>query len=614
MPVSGRTAGQRRIARRVDRAIGSWRAGLAVLAIALALTGCSADRASGPKAAAVSPDPHLAATECPGADPATKHVYWGDLHVHTAYSLDAYGYGTLQTPADAFRFAKGQRIDLASGPVQLARPLDFMAVTDHAEWLDLMFTCTEPGFSDHPVCRRLRANSTQATGASIFQDFVNPTITLARPQPTEICRENPKACLDARDSQWARVQRQANEANQPCRFTAFVGFEWSATPGASHTHRNVVFASSHVTAIPIDYIRYPQASQLWEALMEQCRPEDGCDAIAIPHNMNMGDGLSFDIETEDERQLALRSRFERLAEITQEKGSSECLPGFGDRLKSTDCAFENYITSHSKPRAPEAFTEADWERMRGSYARGLLRRGLLAQAGGRRNPLQLGFVGSTDAHTGFGGFVDEAQWQGSVFGIGNFERNMSRVGFNPGGIVGVWAEQNTRESVFAALKRREVYATSGPRIALRFHATDRLGGLSCDAPDSSTQRKQATPMGSMLKPGGRAAVFRIEATADRTPIARIEIVRGATRRGGFEETVETVWERRGGGTHACVIWQDKAFDRADGSYWYPRVIEVPTPRWSSVQCRREGRCAEFPGADRMIEERAWGSPIWYAPG
>ena len=582
--------------------------------MALLLTSCSADLSRGPESIASIPGSHLAATECPGADPATKRVYWGDLHVHTAYSLDAYGYGTIQTPADAFRFAKGQRIDLASGPVQLARPLDFMAVTDHAEWLDLMFTCTEPGLSDHPVCRRLRANSTQATGGSIFQDFVNPTITLDRPQSTDICRENPKACLDARDSQWARVQRQANEANQPCRFTAFVGFEWSATPGASHTHRNVVFASSQVTAIPIDYIRYPKASQLWEALMEQCRPEDGCDAIAIPHNMNMGDGLSFDIETEDEQQLALRSRFERLAEITQEKGSSECLPSFTDRLKSTDCAFENYITSHSKPKSPENFSEAEWERMRGSYARGLLRRGLLTQAAGRKNPLQLGFVGSTDAHTGFGGFVDEAQWQGSVFGIGNFERNMSRIGFNPGGIVGVWAEQNTREGIFAALKRREVYAPSGPRIALRFHATDRVGGLSCEAPDSGAQRRQATPMGSMMKPGGRAAIFRIAATADQTPIARIEIVKGAARAGGFEETVETVWERRGGGTHACVMWQDKAFDRTDGSYWYPRVIEVPTPRWSSVQCRREGRCAEFPGADRTIEERAWGSPIWYAPG
>lgn len=586
---------------------------LAAAVMTLMLLGCSADRPDGPKAAA-APAGSRAAVDCGSADPAQKRVYWGDLHVHTAYSLDAYGYGTIQTPADAFRFAKGQRLELPSGPVQLARPLDFMAVTDHAEWLDLMFTCTEPGFSDHPACRNLRAKSSQATGASIFQDFVNPTITGPKPEPAEVCKDDPKACLAARDNQWARAQKQANEANQPCRFTAFVGFEWSATPGASHTHRNVIFASEHVTAFPIDYIRYPRTSELWDALVRQCRPEDGCDAIAIPHNMNMGDGLSFDIETEDEQHLALRTRYERLVEVTQEKGASECLPAYGERLTSSDCAFENYITSHSKPKAPAEFGEGEWERMCGSYARGLLRRGVLAGAKTGRNPLQVGFIGSTDAHTGLGGFVDESQWQGSVFGIGNFQRNMSRLGFNPGGIVGVWAEQNTRESLFAALKRREVYATSGPRIALRFHATAQPGGLACDGPDTRRQREAATPMGGMLKSGGRAPVFRIEATADSAPIARIEIVKGATRPGGFQETVQTVWSREGGGPHACVIWRDAGFDAREGTYWYPRVIEVPTPRWSAVHCRREGRCAEFPGADVTIQERAWGSPIWYAPG
>jgi hypothetical protein len=594
--------------------IGSGLTGLALFAAALLLTGCTMDRPGGPATDARPAGSRAAEVDCGGGEPDTKRVYWGDLHVHTAYSLDAYGYGTIQTPADAFRFAKGQRIDLPSGPVQLARPLDFMAVTDHAEWLDLMFTCTEPGFSSHPVCRNLRAKSSQATGSSIFKELVNPTITGPKPEPTELCKDDPKACIAARDNQWARAQRHANEANQPCRFTAFIGFEWSATPGASHTHRNVIFANEHATAFPIDYIRYPRVSELWDALVRQCRPEDGCDAIAIPHNMNMGDGLSFDVETEDERELALRTRYERLVEVTQEKGSSECLAPYGDRLNSKDCAFEAYITSHSQPKALQDFSEAEWERMRGSYARGLLRRGLLARARTGQNPLQVGFVGSTDTHTGLGGFVDEAQWQGSVFGMGDFQRNMGRLGFNPGGIVGVWAEQNTRESLFAALKRREVYATSGPRIALRFHASAGPGGLSCEGPAPGSRTGKAVPMGGMLNAAGRSPEFRIEATADKAPIARIEIVKGETRKGDFRETVETVWSREGGGTHACVIWKDKAFDRGEGVFWYPRVIEVPTPRWSAVHCRREGKCAEFPGADRTIEERAWGSPIWYAPG
>lgn len=584
------------------------------VACALLLTGCSADRASAPRTAAAPPSSATQAVGCPGADPSVKHVYWGDLHVHTAYSLDAYGYGTMQTPADAFRFAKGERLDLATGPVQLERPLDFMAVTDHAEWFDLMHTCTDPGMSGHPVCRDLRANSTPTKGSNVFKTYVVPTITLAKPEPTQLCKDDPKGCLAARDNQWTRVQKQANDANAPCRFTAFIGFEWSATPNASHTHRNVVFASDHVTAFPIDYIRYPKASELWDQLARQCRPEDGCDVIAIAHNMNMGDGASFDVETEDENLLALRARYERLVEVTQEKGASECLPPYAERTTNKDCDFENYITSHSKPATPADFTEADWERMRASYARGLLRRGLLARARTGLNPLQVGFVGSTDTHTGLGGAVEEDQWPGSVWGIGDFDRSMGRLGFNPGGIVGVWAEQNTRESIFAALKRRETYATSGPRITLRFHAAPQAAGLSCASLGGKSPGARATPMGGTLLPGAKGPVFRIEAVADKAPLARIEIVKGSTKKGGFEETVQTVWTPAGDATHACVMWRDKGFDPGEQAYWYPRVIQAPTPRWSAVMCRKAGRCAEFPGADRTVEERAWGSPIWYAPG
>jgi hypothetical protein len=203
------------------------------LAAGLALAGCAVDR---PAETGVASKPR-AAVECPGADPAIKRVYWGDFHVHTAYSLDAYGYGTLQTPADAYRFGKGERVMLDVGPVQLERPLDFMAVTDHAEWLDLMFICSGPRSELYPACKDLKAKSTRTTGGEVFRDYVNPTITLDKPAQTQLCAENPQQCLDARDSQWARLQAQANEADEPCRFTAFIGFEWSATPNASHTHR-----------------------------------------------------------------------------------------------------------------------------------------------------------------------------------------------------------------------------------------------------------------------------------------------------------------------------------------------------------------------------------------
>ena len=590
---------------------------LSLLAACTVLSGCRQPE----KGAGVAPLDEAAALQpgevnCPGFQAGHKQVFWGDLHVHTAYSLDAYGFGTIRTPAEAYRFAKGARVSTPAGGAQLERPLDFMAVTDHAEWLDLMYTCTDPRMSAHPYCVKLREQSSQATGATIFRDFVNPTITEAKPARADICAEDPSACDTALLSQWERLQQQTNAANDPCTFTALNGFEWSATPNYSHTHRNIIFASDRVTATPIDYIRYPEIGQLYAQIESGCRAEDGCETITIAHNMNMGDGASFDVESEDERTLALRTRYERLVEITQEKGASECLPAYADRESPKDCNFENYITYHSRPKALSDFSEEDWERMRSTYARGLLRRGLLTFANrpeAASDPLQVGFVGSTDSHTGLGGFVEEDQWQGTVFGIGNFERNMGRIGFNPGGLVAVWAEQNTRESIFRALKNRETYATSGPRIALRFDAAGEGEAPTCAAGGALAPVAGGTPMGGVLPDGSPSAAFRIAVTADKAPLDRIEIIKGVLEDGTYEETVTPVWTRNADGRNVCVVWTDPGFDPAAPAYWYARVTEAPTPRWSSYQCKAEGRCDEFPDADVMIQEHAWASPIWNLP-
>jgi hypothetical protein len=552
---------------------------------------------------------------CPGAIYGEKKIYWGDLHVHTAYSLDAYGFGTARTPAEAYAYGRGQSFKDAASPPPLERPLDFMAVTDHAEWLDLMHVCSEPGFSPHPYCARLRELGGKAAGSDVFKEYVNPTITNAEPQPADICRSDPRNCLEALDNQWQRAQAQANSANSPCNFTALIGFEWSATPSYSHTHRNVIFAGDKVTRRPIDYIRYPNLSQLWNELDTQCRAEDGCEAITIPHNTNFGDGNSFDVETETERLLEQRTRYERLIEITQEKGSSECLEPFAQRFSSSDCAFENYIVSRSRPKPLTEFSETDWEKMRSTYARGLLRRGLEASRlpGQPTNPLQLGFIGSTDTHTAAAGFADEDLWQGSGLGGGTFETSMNRLGFSPGGLVAVWAEENTRESIFAALKRREVYGTSGPRIGVRFHAADTKQGLACTSGGALTPVVTGVPMGGELKGRIGKPQFRVAASADKTPLARIEIVSGRLEKGVYSEAVTNIWTAKNGEREACVLWTDENFRPGQVAYWYARIIEVPTPRWSSYVCRTHKRCGEFPGADRTIEERAWASPIWYAP-
>ncbi len=548
------------------------------------------------------------AESCVGSSKGEKQIFWGDLHVHSAYSLDAWGYGTAVTPAQAYEFAKGASVMLPDGSeVSLSRPLDFMAVTDHAEWFNLMYVCTDPLTSDDAYCDILTEKNTPATGREVFNNYVLPTITEAAPQPTPLCKQQPKLCRSAHLSQWQRIQQQANAANEPCKFTSFVAFEWSATPDFSHNHRNVIFANDAVTADAIDYMRYPTPNLLWRELDKQCRAEDGCDVISIPHNTNMGDGKSFDIETESPDELALRAKYEQLVEIHQEKGNSECLPGYGNT--DEDCNFERYLTKNSRPTAANDFSEAEWQRMRGSYVRRLLLRGLYGyqQSGKRRlNPLQLGIIGSTDNHAGTGGFVDEETWPGSVFGLGDYERAMIRSDFNPGGLVAVWAKQNTRESVFAALKRREVYATSGPRMRIRLTASPTQANCESAPP------KLSVPMGGTFS-SSKATHFLVEAQADRSPLASVEIIKGQVKDGELHERVIQIWHDKAGGADVCAAWHDTEFDPKVPAFWYARVLQTPTPRWTAYRCMREGRCEDFPAADRWIQERAWTSPVWYLP-
>jgi len=552
----------------------------------------------------------LIASTCEETIAGETQVYWGDLHVHTAYSLDAYSFGTLNSPAQAYEFARGKEMRMADGkPVRLDRSLDFVAVTDHSEWFDFLYLCTDPGMGDHPDCENVREHSNPVEGLTLFQQYVVPSITYAKPQVLGLCVGNSEACRSAYVSQWDRVQEQANAANEPCRFTSFVGYEWSASRNFRHTHRNVIFAGDKVPGEAFDYIRYPTLEQLFSLLDQQCRLEDGCDVITIPHNTNMGDGTTFDVEQESDRQLALRTRFERLVEIHQEKGSSECLSPLRVTDES-DCNFEIRLSKQSRPATPEDYNSAEWEHMRSTYVRGLLMKGLAAyKRSGKRsekgasNPLQLGIVGSTDGHAATPGFVEEAAWNGPVFGLGSLERSMARRDWNPGGLVAIRAEENTRESLFAAMKRREVYGTSGPRIVLNFEANP--SPLSCDAGGAAA----AVAMGGEFSSG--SANFRLTVVGDRVPLQKLEVIKGTLEDGIFRESVVTLWE--GSAALKCIVWQDPDFVSGEPAFWYARVREQKTSRWSAHQCRKENRCDEFPGADVMIQERAWSSPIWYLP-
>lgn len=546
------------------------------------------------------------AGSCGATDDAEKQIFWGDFHVHTAYSLDAYSFGTLSSPAEAYQFAKGGELTMADGSrAQLNRPLDFVAVTDHSEWFDFLYLCTDPGMGDHPDCKNLREHASPSEGLGLFRQYVVPSITFDQPQVLGPCIDNSDNCYKAYVSQWERIQSQANAANDPCEFTSFIGYEWSATKNFRHTHRNVIFSGKNVPREAFDYIRYPTLDGLFDQLDQHCKMADGCDVITIPHNMNMGDGTTFDVEQASDRSLALRSRFERLAEIHQEKGNSECLSPLGATDES-DCNFETRLTKLSRPAARADYNSAQWEHMRATYMRGLLMKGLAAykrSGKGETNPLQLGIIGSTDGHAATPGFVEEATWNGPVFGLGSLDRAMARRDWNPGGLVAIRAEENTRESLFSAMKRREVYGTSGPRMGLNFESDSTP--LTCESGGKSA----AVPMGGDFSEG--EPNFRLTAAGDQMPLQKIEIIKGTLDEGIYQEKVLTLWE--GSAAEKCIVWTDPDFSSLEPAFWYVRVIEAETLRWSAHLCRKENRCDEFPGADVKVQERAWSSPIWYLP-
>ena len=555
---------------------------------------------------------------------AGKRLLWGDLHVHTAYSLDAYAFGALATPEDAYAFARGDAMILASGEAaRIDRPLDFAAVTDHAETFDAMWACTDPMHSDDPWCRTLRELRSSGEGRKIFTDYVLPIFAPVPPIPPKVCHS--EDCEAARTGQWQRMQAAANAANEPCAFTALIGYEWSGSPGGMHWHRNVIYRSDVVPGRAFDYLRYPQVGALWQALASACRPENGCDVLTIPHNINWAYGGTFDLTGEPPAITGLRRRFERLAEIHQEKGNSECLPEAPDST-SEDCGFE--LLTENAARARYRDTADGWEAMRASYYRTLLGAGLAR----KDNPFMLGAIGSTDTHFGTPGMVAEASYFGGIaVALAPQADRLKRTQYNGGGLVAVWAEENTRADVFDALRRREAYATSGPRIRLRFGADPRLSAnphASAD-PRSSTGAEGVagggssnfcadpegtlhTPMGGLLtRP--QAPTFAILAEKDRTPLQRIEIIRGSHGSGGPAEEVIQIAEFASGRDAVCLTWTDPEFDPDAPAYWYVRVLEVPSPRWSKLFCEKLDKCAEYPEADVMIRERAWSSPIWYRP-
>lgn len=603
--------------------------------------------------------------ECADHDP-LRRPYFGDTHVHTALSFDAWGQGTLARPDDAYRFAKGEKIgiqpyDEAGTPqahIQLRRPLDFAVVTDHSDLLGETRICGNEGLpgSGSIVCRVVRRFP--RLGYVLVNGHVYSNESPAR---YSFCGQDGALCIEAGRKPWREIQDAAEshyDRTDRCAFTTFVGYEWTAMPGGGNAHRNVVFRNAKVQDYPTTFIETPTQEGLWSALEREClEAGTGCDVIAIPHNSNLSDGKLFTvvrpdgtpIDVEDAR---VRARLETIVEVTQHKGDSECRAGEDDPL----CAHEKL----AYPKMMDAGGLGSGAIPPLVYAREVLTEGLVQETrlGGGANPFRFGLIGSTDTHLAAPGMVDEDQFVGHaagtvspLFGVPPYP---DRSEFNPGGLSVVWAEENSRDALFAAMRRREVYGTSGPRITVRFFGGwDYAGDLCGDPKFAERGYAGGVPMGSALpsRPQERKAdagpSFAISALRDpgghgvpSTALQRIQIVKGWVEDGRGRERVydvagnpdsdarvdlSTCTPEGPGFDQLCTVWRDPEFDSTAPAYYYARVVENPSCRWNRRVCNARGvdcsdpakvpdalaSCCD-PGVPNAIQERAWTSPIWYS--
>ena len=506
------------------------------------------------------------------------NLYFGDTHLHTALSLDAYGGGTRILPAEAYRFAKGETINNNGQAMKISAPLDFLAVTDHAE-------------------------------------FFNAAATLNR-------------LGDAPEDTWQTVIDAAENAydrTSACRFTSFVAYEYTAQAGGVNQHRNVIFRNAHVPSMPVTSQQEPDPAGLWRALDQQClKAGTGCDVLAIPHNSNMSFGAKFTLWNGDPSTLAaarstaaLRQRMEPLVEIYQEKGASECQSAFSS---DEECNFEQFL-----PFLPVCAKDQAGSGDRClaplDYVREVLAAGLAEESRLGVNPFELGFVSGTDFHDGLSETNEEAyEGQAPLSRVPAMSQLVTDLVRNsPGGLTGIWAAENSRDALFDAMLRRETYGTSGTRIAVRFFAGSFEGHDLCARPDLLEYAyDHGVPMGGTLQTTAAAApVFVVTAAMDQVPLEQLQIIKAwADAAGERHETVATIAVAAAGKETLCAQWQDPAFDGTVPAAYYARVLEQPSPRWNTLQCKREARNARAAQQcpQTSIRERAWTSPIWVKRG
>lgn len=588
--------------------------------------------------------------------------FFGDTHLHTSFSMDAGAFGARLTPRDAYQFARGEEVTASNGqPVKLSRPLDFLVVADHSDNMGFFpdLFAGKPEMLADPTGRKwydmLQSGKGAEAAIEIIMSFSHGTF--------------PKSLMYFPGTRpyrnaWQETIKAAEEFNEPRRFTAFIGFEWTSNTGGNNLHRNIIFRDNGDKASQVEpFTVYPPMGSdnpedlwKWMAAYEQ---KTGGSVLAIAHNGNLSNGLMFPTietfgKTIDRGYVETRAKWERLYEATQTKGDGEAHPFLSPNDEFAD--FETWDKGNLDGSVAKTKEMLEFE-----YARSGLKNGLMLEEKFGTNPFKFGLIGSSDAHTGLSA-LEEENFFGKTTPQEPSPERMTKAFFdNPktgvkvmdwevaaAGYAGVWATENTREALWDAMERKETYATTGPRMLVRF-----FGGFDFEPADAHNRipanigYTKGVPMGGDLHdaPQGKSPTFLVAALKD--PIGanldRIQIIKGwLSKNGTLQEKVYDVvwgdadkrhpesdgklppvgstvdlenatWTNTIGDPELITVWTDPDFDPSLRAFYYARVIEIPTPRWTAYDAKRFG-VTPLLETRMVLQERAYTSPIWYNPG
>jgi hypothetical protein len=585
--------------------------------------------------------------------------FFGDTHLHTGFSMDAGAFGCRLTPRDAYRFARGEQVMASSGqPAKLSRPLDFLVVADHSDNMGMFsdLLAGKPYILADPTGRKWYDMIQAGQGPAAALDLIGK-FSQGQFPPAIASLPGTKQYRSA----WQETINAAEHFNEPGRFTAFIGYEWTSLDKGNNLHRNVIFRDNADRASQVEpYTCVPPLGstnpiELWK-WMDAYEKKTGGSVLALAHNGNLSNGTMFPIveafgRAIDRDYAEARAKWERLYEATQMKGDGEAHP-----FLSPNDEFANYEI-WDKGNLDGSAAKKN-EMLEGEYTRSALKNGLKLEAKLGVNPYKFGLVGSSDAHTALASFEEDNFFGKTTPSEPSAHRLTATFMNNPksgvkimdwevvaSGYAAVWAEENTRASIFDAMHRKETYATTGSRMVVRF-----FGGWDFGKADADTRSPAITgytkgvPMGGDLHeaPAGKSPSFLVAAMKD--PIGanldRIQVIKGwLDAKGDVQEKVydavwsgdrkpdakgkipsvgttvdveNATWTNTIGAPELIGVWKDPEFDAKLRAFYYVRVIEIPTPRWSAYDAKRFG-VKPLPGTKMTTTERAYTSPIWYAP-